>query len=311
MHRRRTWDNFDAVKRLGDLTAEDLVASPVWRYEGGSGADALVVPVKRPSLSQSDDEIFLAATEFELFDATRHLGFCFPADDSGIDYLQPVIVSGPRQVSFWFDQPVSQETIGEQWAALGKEPADIFPISFHCLVPVDGRTVSGRIDGVAPSQPAPAEPAAEGIAIQPGPPPEPRDFDAATTRSADRMLTARPVGARRKGMGPVDTRTARRRKAEWTVEFQQGPLQGTGVTGDVSPRGMFVRTKQIPGTGPMVRLTVNLPEGRKLVLRGKVVRSDEATSPSAASPGFGLRLADDLPDYEDLLSRLRDKPKPK
>jgi hypothetical protein len=300
----------DAVKRLADLTAEDLVASPVWRYEGGSGAEALVVSVKRKSLSQSDDEIFLAATEFELFDGSRHAGFCFPADDSGIDYLQPVIITSSRHVSFWFDPPVTSEVLELQWRALGKGPDDIFPVTFRCLVPVDGRTVNGQIDGVEPSQPATPEPpaASSGIAIERGAP-EPREPPAESPLGADPILTARPVGVRQKGAG-ANTRTARRRKAEWTVEFTQGPFRGTGITGDVSPRGMFVRSNQIPGTGPMVKLTVNLPEGRKLVLTGKVVRSAEPSSPSTAASGFGLRLADELPDYDEILSRLRDK-KPK
>ncbi len=91
-----------------------------------------------------------------------------------------------------------------------------------------------------------------------------------------------------------------------TVEFSQGDLQGTGVIGDVSRRGMFVQTTRIPGTGPVLRLTVNLPGGRKLVLRGKVVRN--ADGPSSAPPsGFGLRLVDDWPDYDDLF--WRGKPK--
>ncbi len=294
------------MKHLADLTAEDLVASPVWRYEGGSGAEALVVPAKRKSLSQMDDEIFLAATDFELFNSNRHFGFCFPADDSSIDYLQPVIISGSGHVNFWFEAPVAPQVLESQWSALGKEPDDIFPVAFRCLVPVDGRTVSGRIAGVEVSQPLRSEAPAIGVSIDPGPP-EQMDAKARSLRSADRILTARPVEARRRGAGTTDMRTARRREAEWTVEFSQGPLHGTGVIGDVSPRGMFVRSAQIPGTGPMVRMTVNLPEGRKLVLTGRVVRSAESISPSATPPGFGLRLADDWPDYEELLARLRKK----
>jgi hypothetical protein len=92
-----------------------------------------------------------------------------------------------------------------------------------------------------------------------------------------------------------------------TVEFSQGELQGTGIIGDVSRRGMFVQTTRIPGTGPVLRLTVNLPGGRKLVLRGKVVRNADGT-PSTPPNGFGLRLVDEWPDYENLFRR-RDKPK--
>src|SRR5215471_17152647 len=112
----------------------------------------MVAPSKRVTLSQSDDEIYLAATDFELFDSTAHVGFCFPADDSGIDYLQPVIVSPSGHVNFWFDGPATPTILSNQWKALGKQLHEIFPVSYRCLVPVDGRTVSGRVDGVVSSR---------------------------------------------------------------------------------------------------------------------------------------------------------------
>jgi PilZ domain-containing protein len=281
------------VKRLAELTVKDLAASPVWRYEGGSGAEALVAPADRRSLSQWDDEIFLAATNFVLSDSSRHVGFCFPADDSGIDYLQPVIVSGSRHVSFWFEGGVSQAALARQWKALGKQPAEIFPITFQCRIPVDGRTVTGRIAGVESSQTLTSGPAP---AISEGP---------GATESTGRILTARPVQARR-DTGAVEKRTARRRKAEMTVEFVQDTLYGTGVIADLSRRGMFVRSNRIPGTGPALRLTVNLPNRTKIVLTGRVIRT--VADPSRPGPsGFGLRLAEDSPEYEALLARLRNR----
>jgi hypothetical protein len=289
------------VKRLDELSVEDLVASPVWRYEGGSGSDATIAPSKRASLSQTDDEIFLAATEFDLFDSSRHSGFCFPADDSGIDYLQPVIVCPAGHVSFWFDGPAAPEMLSNQWRALGKEPREIFPVAFRCLVPVDDRTVSGRIESVESSQNLTSGSLAPMIS-------EDMVVAAGDLRGAAGIPTARPVQARR-DTGPIEKRTARRRRAEVNVEFSQGALHGTGITGDISPRGMFVRSTHIPGTGPMLRLRVNLPEGRTLALTGRVVRGSTAISSAAAASGFGLRLAEDSPEYEDLVSRLRDKAK--
>jgi hypothetical protein len=260
------------VKRLAELTTLDLAACPVWRYEGGSGAEARVSPVRRAALSQEDDEVFLAATDFELFDSTRQSGFCFPADGSGVDYLQPVIVTPSGHVAFWFEGAPSPETLAKQWRALGKEEKDIFPVSFRCLVPVDGRAPSGRIEGVAHSETRAPEPKGES-------------------------------SSRRGGIGAGQTRTTRRRKAEMTVEFSQGTLYGTGVTGDVSRRGMFVRSSLHPGTGPMLRLTVNLPGGRKLALTGRVVRSVGTGRPPAPSNGFGLRLADEWPEWDDLFGK--------
>jgi len=287
------------MKRLVDLTAEDLEASPVWRYEGGSGAHAAVVPTKHVSLSQTDDEIFLAATEFQLKDSSRHFGFCFPADDSGIDYLQPVIILPTRHVNFWFDGPAEPATLSVQWKALGRQPGDIFPVAYRCLVPVDGRTVSGKIDGVVSSADLTSGAPAPMILNE-------LIATAGDLRRSTRVPTARPVQARR-DTGPIEKRTARRHKTDVKVEFTQGDLHGTGVIGNVSPRGMFVRSTRIPGTGPMLRLKVNLPEGRTLHLTGRVVRDSESLTPSGGTPGFGLRLAEDSPEYEDLVARLRSK----
>ena len=84
-------------------------------------------PTKRKSLSQWDDEIFLGATEFELFDSGRLSGFCFPADDSGLDYLQPVIVGPSRHVSFWFDGPVGPEDLARQWSSVRQGAGEHLP----------------------------------------------------------------------------------------------------------------------------------------------------------------------------------------
>jgi PilZ domain-containing protein len=308
------------VKRLADLTVEDLTAVPVWRYEGGSDAEALVVPVRRDSLSQMDDDVFLAATEFELADSARYFGFCFPADDSGIDYLQPVIVAGGKHVGFWFDAPVTPEALADQWSVLGKAAEKVFPVRFKCLVPVDGRTVSGEIPRVEFSTGLSAT-GPVGVPALPAPERgEPRRADAESERKhrtatrwsgTERMLTARPVPARLRNAERVEKRTARRRPVEMAVDFSQDSFQGSGVTGDVSRRGMFVRSNRIPGTGPLLRLTVHLPEGRKLFLTGRVVRSAEASGfpRPAGSTGFGLRFADESPEYENLLNWLSDESK--
>jgi hypothetical protein len=59
----------------------------------------------------------------------------------------------------------------------------------------------------------------------------------------------------------------------------------------------------------MLRLKVNLPEGRTLVLKGRAVRGSMAISSAGTSPGFGLRLAEDSPEYEAFVRRLREKDK--
>ena len=275
------------MKRLADLTVEDLTSAPVWRYEGGDGVDAVVVAQARDRLSQMDDEIFLAATEFLLPDSSQHLGFCFPVDNAGLDYLQPVIVTRTGHVQFWFDGVVAPEVLSAQWAALGKRAEEVFPVRFRCRVPVDGRDVTGVIPGI--------ETSAGNLSRASRRVPRGRFARKPSESYRSRapgwtVLSARPSRVRRlfaNRAGIVVTRTAPRRRVEMMVEFDQGGSRGTGVTGDVSRGGMFVRSARPPNGGPAVSLTVHLPGGREILLMGRVVRS-AAASDLSQSPGFAL-----------------------
>ena len=292
------------MKRLADLTVEDLTSAPVWRYEGGDGADAVVVEHARDGLSQMDDEIFLAATDFLLPDASPHLGFCFPVDDAGLDYLQPTIVTPGGHVRFWFDGVVPQEVVSAQWAVLGKRAEEVFPVRFLCRVPVDGREVTGVIPGIETSADIfPTHPT-EAIA---GAFTETDEAPYESRRPDGSVLSARPRRVRRlfaNREGVCVTRTAPRRRVEMLVEFNQGGARGTGVTGDVSRSGMFVRSARPPNGGPAVSLTVHLPGGRQILLAGRVVRS--AAAADLQSSGFALALTEKPAEYDEFFSWLLD-----
>ncbi len=292
------------MKRLAELTVEDLTSAPVWRYEGGDGANGVVVADRREGLSQMDDEVFLAATEFLLPDATEHLGFCFPVDDAGLDYLQPAIVTRSCHVQFWFDGAVASEVLSAQWAALGKRAEEVFPVRFRCRVPVDGRVVSGEIPGIETS--AGILPPALPAGSLAGSPPESDEQPYESGRPDGSVLSARPNRVRRlfaNRAGVCVTRTAPRRRVEMMVEFDQGGSRGTGVTGDVSRNGMFVRATRPPNGGPAVSLTVHLPGGREILMAGRVVRSAAASDPQS---GFALALTDKPAEYDEFFSWLLD-----
>ncbi len=284
------------MKRLVDLTVGDLTASPVWRYEGGSSEDALVVAEDRASLSRQDEEILLAATEFVLSDSTSHLGFCFPVDGEGIDYLQPVIVAPAMHVRFWFDASVTPELLAAQWKALGKEEREIFPVRFSCRVPVDGRTVNGVIPRV--ETPASVAPVNRSARETSGEPP-------ASANRADGSGSKAPSGRARRlreiRAGIPEKRTAPRHQVEMLVEFDLGGSWERGVTGEISRSGMFVRSPRVPSVGPAVNLTVHLPGGRELLLKGRVVPTGEDP---ARPVGFGVRLTEKPGEYDEFLTRL-------
>jgi hypothetical protein len=284
------------MKRLFDLTVEDLTTSPVWRYEGGNGVEAMVVAEPRDSLTRGDEEVYLAATEFVLPDSSPRLGFCFPVDDEGIDYLQPVIVTPAGHVRFWFDGAVAPEVLASQWTALGKREDEVFPVNFRCRILVDGRTVTGVIRKVESTPPIGSGGPSGGGEKAPG--------------ALDVLGTgARPGRVRRlfsAGAGVAEKRTAPRRRAEMLVEFREGESLGAGVTSEISRRGMFIRSTQPPRLGPALSLTMHLPGGRTVLLKGRVVRKEGDISRLG---GFGLELTEKTEEYDAFLTRLLDPEK--
>ncbi len=139
------------MKSLRAVTVDDLTSVPVWRYSGPDDSTGMASPTDRLSLSESERETFIALTEFFLSNGMRHLGFSSPVDDSGLDYVQPVIVTPAGHVRFWFEDPPSEAKLAEQWQKLGVGPEELFPVRYRCLVPVDGRKIEGTIAHVQSS----------------------------------------------------------------------------------------------------------------------------------------------------------------
>jgi hypothetical protein len=90
------------------------------------------------------------------------------------------------------------------------------------------------------------------------------------------------------------------------VEFSLKGAACTGFTYDVSPTGIFVRSIRLPDPGTPLTAQLHLPEGRRISVRGKVVRSFRV--PAALSrvipSGFSIRLSDTPEDYFQFLATL-------
>ncbi len=134
------------MKKLRDLAPADLQRCPVWRYEGETDEVATVHASARKELSEDERDVFIAETQFVLANGAQHIGYCSPTDDSGLDYLQPVIVTPEGHVYFWFDEPPTREFLRAQWNLLGAPHEEIFPVHFRCMVPVNGKYVTGVIE---------------------------------------------------------------------------------------------------------------------------------------------------------------------
>ena len=97
-----------------------------------------------------------------------------------------------------------------------------------------------------------------------------------------------------------------RKKRRFLVEYQLQGAACNGFTYDVSPSGIFVRSIRLPAPGTFLTANLHLSEGRRIAVRGRVVRSFRV--PPALSrlipSGFSIRLADTPEDYFQFLSTL-------
>jgi hypothetical protein len=118
------------VKRLLDLTNADLMAQPVWAYSGDRDEVAFVNPIRA---LRSFEGVYIARTQFILASGQIMFGYCSPAETSGIDYVQPVIIHENRHIPFWRDEVglISSQQIADE---LGLSLQAIFPLTYRCLI---------------------------------------------------------------------------------------------------------------------------------------------------------------------------------
>ena len=97
-----------------------------------------------------------------------------------------------------------------------------------------------------------------------------------------------------------------RRKCRYLVEWVRWGVLCTGFTLDISPTGLFVRTTYIPENGESVTIHLLVRAGKKLRLRGTVVRSYRvpASLRHYVASGFGIRLDEAPEEYFELLASL-------
>ena len=104
----------------------------------------------------------------------------------------------------------------------------------------------------------------------------------------------------------AERRNFARKKRRFLVEFDVRGAVCTGFTYDVSPTGIFVRSVRLPDPGTVVTANLHLPEGKRVAVRGKVVRSSRVpASLSRLIPsGFSIRISESPEDYFQFLATL-------
>ena len=134
------------MKKLNQLTNKDLQLYPIWLYQGKSDEIAIVKPCSK--FENPNREIYIARTRYTLNDGTVLYGYCSPTDDSGLDYIQPVIIHSNQHIKFWYDEKPKEEELESTCELIGKQPSEVFPIKFECLVSFEEHFVSGKIEKI-------------------------------------------------------------------------------------------------------------------------------------------------------------------
>jgi PilZ domain len=104
----------------------------------------------------------------------------------------------------------------------------------------------------------------------------------------------------------AERRSFSRIKRRYLVDFDAGERIGSGFTGDLSPSGIFVCAVYLPKPGTSLRLCLKLSGGRRILLRGVVVRSYKVPARLSrfVPGGFCIRLKNAPEEYFQLLAAL-------
>ncbi len=103
-----------------------------------------------------------------------------------------------------------------------------------------------------------------------------------------------------------ERRAARRRRAEIPGSFQIDEFATAGITSDVSPGGLFVRTTRPPSVGSIITAGLRPRNRPPIVLRGKVVRVRAAQTvlPNSLPAGFAIRVLEATEEYNQFLAQI-------
>ena len=89
------------------------------------------------------------------------------------------------------------------------------------------------------------------------------------------------------------------------VDFEAGAVRGRGKIKNLSDRGLFVRTNDLPYEGDVVALRFVPPGEGEIRLTGVVWWTTRSCPDRAQRPaGFGLCMIEDSPPYERAIAKL-------
>ena len=132
-------------KLLSNLTNTDLINRPIWEHWAENNIE-FVTPSNLQEISESCKEGHIVLTEFKLNNGKKLYGFCSPQEPSGLDYIQPTIISEKGLINLWKENDWTIEEENEILEIFKIDRKSIFPIEYRTMIKCDGEFHYGKLN---------------------------------------------------------------------------------------------------------------------------------------------------------------------
>lgn len=129
-------------KRLTDLSAADLLENQVWEYRMENNIE-YVMASEKTEVTEGSNTTHLVVTDFIFNNKTKHIGFCSPLEDGGLDQVQPVVVIPKGQVEFYKESDWTETEKNRALSKLGLKWDEVFPVLYQARVKSNRKLLSG------------------------------------------------------------------------------------------------------------------------------------------------------------------------
>jgi hypothetical protein len=129
-------------KLLKDITVSDLLDYSVWEFWIEDKIE-YVKPDSKKEISEKDNVGYIVLTDFELSNKSKFIGFCSPQDTSGLDYIQPVLLTDKGQIVFYRDSEWTNDEKIKELQKIGHDTNDVFPVFYRTRIKCDGKFYNG------------------------------------------------------------------------------------------------------------------------------------------------------------------------
>ncbi len=122
---------------LEDITVDEITSIPIWECWTEEKKE-FIKPSDKKEVFDGLPESHIVLTYFKLKNKTKFTGFCSPQDPSGMDYIQPTIITKEGQINFFQKNEFSLYEKSSLLKKLQFKVEEVFPIEYTTQIKSNG-----------------------------------------------------------------------------------------------------------------------------------------------------------------------------